>query len=113
MEENKSLKKDNKEKYESFYNFMHSKFIGETTTIAEALKSFEEMYEFNNNIGKSFTDSCNTSTTSDHFPDFVSSSTDDDYGKSTIRHFKSWNEECEGNDCAINDYEGGIKHFQD
>ena len=42
MEENKSLKKDNKEKYESFYNFMHSKLISETTTIAEALKSFEE-----------------------------------------------------------------------
>lgn len=76
-------------------------------------KSFEEMYEFNSNIGKSFTDSYNTSTTSDHFPDFVSSSTDDDYGKSTIRHFKSWDEECDGNDCAINDYEGGIKHFQD
>lgn len=112
-EDDKPMKKDNKEKYESFYNFMHSKLISETTTIAEALKSFEEMYEFNNNIGKSFTDSCNTSTTSDHFPDFVSSSTDDDYGKSTIRHFKSWDEECEGNDCAINDYEGGIKHFQD
>jgi len=109
----KTNKDDNKEKYESFYNFMHSKLISEITTIAEALKSFEEMYEFNNNIGKSFTDSCNTSTTSDHFPDFVSSSTDDDYGKSTIRHFKSWDEECEGNDCAINDYEGGIKHFQD
>lgn len=112
-EDDKPMKKDNKEKYESFYNFMHSKLISETTTIAEALKSFEEMYEFNNNIGKSFTDSCNTSTTSDHFPDFVSSSTDDDYGKSTICHFKSWDEECEGNDCAINDYEGGIKHFQD
>ena len=112
MEENKSLKKDNKEKYESFYNFMHSKLIGETTTIAEALKSFEEMYDVNNNIGKSFTDLCNPSTTSDHFPDFVSSSTDD-YGNSTIRHFKSWDEEGEGNDCAINDYEGGIKHFQD
>ena len=53
--DDKPMKKDNKEKYESFYNFMHSKLISETTTIAEALKSFEEMYEFNNNIGKSFT----------------------------------------------------------
>ena len=95
------------------YRPLHWAVQRNDTTIAEALKSFEEMYEFNNNIGKSFTDSCNTSTTSDHFPDFVSSSTDDDYGKSTIRHFKSWDEECEGNDCAINDYEGGIKHFQD
>lgn len=106
------MKKDNKEKYESFYNFMHSKLISETTTIAEALKSFEEMYEFHNSIEDTFTDSSNTNMTSDHFTDFVSSSTDD-YGKSAIRHFKSWDEECKGKDCTINAYEGGIKHFQD
>ena len=107
------MKKDNKEKYESFYNFMHSKLIGETTTVAEALKTFEEMYEFNNSlIGDAFKDSSNTSITSNSFPNYVTSSTDD-YGKSTIHHFKSWDEDCEGNDCAINDYEGGIKHFQD
>lgn len=105
--------KNNKEKYESFYNFMHSKLIGETTTVAEALKTFEEMYEFNNSlIGDAFKDSSNTSITSNNFPNYVTSSTDD-YGKSTIRYFKSWDEECEGNDCLINDYEGGIKHFQD
>lgn len=113
MKENKSLKKDNKEKYESFYNFMHSRLISETMTIAEALKSFEEMYEFHNSIEYTFTDSSNTNMTSDHFPYYVTSSTEDDYGKSTIRHFKSGDKECEGNDCTINDYEGGIKHFQD
>lgn len=107
------MKNDNKEKYESFYNFMHSQIIKETATVAEALKRFEEMYEFNNSlIEDAFKDSSNTSITSNSFPNYVTSSTDD-YGKSTIRHFKSWDEECEGDDCTINDYEGGIKHFQD
>ena len=55
----------------------------------------------------------NVSKSIDATPTYVTTSTDDDYGKSSIRHFKSWDEECEGNDCAINDYEGGIKHFQD
>ena len=55
----------------------------------------------------------NVSKSIDSTPTYVTTSTDDDYGKSSIRHFKSWDEECEGNDCAINDYEGGIKHFQD
>ena len=108
------MKKDNKEKYECFYKFMHSQLINETTTVAEALKVFEEIYESNNSlIGDAFKVSSNTSMTSNSVPYYVTSSTDDDYGKSTIRHFKSWDEECERNDCAINDYEGGIKHFQD
>lgn len=108
------MKKDNKEKYECFYNFMHSQLINETATVAEALKAFEEIYESNNSlIGDTFKVSSNTSMTSNSVPYYVTSSTDDDYGKSTIRHFKSWDEECEGNDCAINDYERGIKHFQD
>lgn len=55
----------------------------------------------------------NVSKSIDATPTYVTTSTDDDYGKSSIRHFKSWDEECEGNDCAINDYEGRIKHFQD
>ena len=108
------MKKDNKDKYECFYNFMHSQLINETATVAEALKAFEEIYESHNSlIGDTFKVSSNTSMTSNSVPYYVTSSTDDDYGKSTIRHFKSWDEECEGNDCAINDYESGIKHFQD
>lgn len=108
------MKKDNKKKYKSFYYFMHSRLIRETATVAEALKAFEEIYESNNSlIGDAFKDSSNTSMTSNSVPYYVTSSTDDDYGKSTIRHFKSWDEECEGNDRAINDYEHGIKHFQD
>ena len=108
------MKKDNTEKYKSFYNFMHSQLIKETATVAEALKTFEEMYEFNNSlIGDAFKDSSNTSITSNSFPNYVTSSTDDDYGKSTIRHFKSCDDECERDYCLINDYEGGIKHFQD
>lgn len=55
----------------------------------------------------------NVSKSIDTTPTYVTISTDDNYNKSSIRHFKSWYEECEGNDCAINDYEGGIKHFQD
>lgn len=107
------MKNDNKEKYECFYNFMHSQLIKETATVAEALKTFEEIYEFNNSlIGDAFKDSSNTSITLNSFPNYVTSSTDD-YGKSTIHHFKSWNEESERDDCLINDYEGGIKHFQD
>lgn len=107
------MKKDNKEKYECFYNFMHSQLISETTTIAEALKSFEKLYEAHDGIKDVITISPNTSVTSNNISNYVTSSTEDDYGKSTIRHFKSWDEECEGNDCAINDYEGGIKNFQD
>lgn len=44
---------------------------------------------------------------------FLSSSTDDDYDKSSIRHFKSWDEERESSNQTIDDYDNGIKHFQD
>lgn len=92
---------------------MHSQLISETTTIAEALKSFEELYESHNNIKDVITISSNTSITSNNLSNYVITSTDHNYGKSIIRHFKSWDEECEMNDSVINDYECSIKHFQD
>ena len=97
-------KKDNKEKYECFYDFMHSQLINETTTIAEALKSFEKLYESHDGITDVITISPNTSVTSNNISNYVTSSTDEIYDKSSIRHFKSLDEECEMNDSVINDY---------
>ena len=55
----------------------------------------------------------NVSKSIDTTPTYVTISTDDNYSKSSIRHFKSCDDECERDYCLINDYEGGIKHFQD
>ena len=66
---------------------MHSQLIRETATVAEALKAFEEIYESNNSlIGDAFKVSSNTSMTSNSFPYYVTSSTDDDCG---IKHFQN------------------------
>ena len=53
----------------------------------------------------------NVSKSIDATPTYVTTSTDDDYGKSSIKHFKLWDEECESSNQTIDDYENGIKHF--
>ena len=55
----------------------------------------------------------NVSKSIDTTPTYVTTSTDDNYGKSSIKHFKSWDEECESSNQTIDDYDNGIKHFQD
>lgn len=52
-----------------------------------------------------------------HKSEYVSTSTsnmDCVYDDGTIvKHFKSWDEECQDNNEAIKDYEDGIKHFKE